>query len=100
MLYTSQNWRIIENSNFLKTLKVKVMKKFILIFVILVLGCSRNDQIEFTRTEKTVKLKITHSAQIYEIKTAEEAKFHKDKLQKIIKEIENFEYELSIMEKQ
>ena len=72
--------------------------------MVLALGCASGDEVAYTRNNKEMRLKITHRNNgnfcSVEITNLEEAKNYKARLQKLIKEIEDFENELSIREKQ
>lgn len=82
------------------------MKRVFLLFVLLCTGCGvavNGDDVAYTRSNDDMKLAITHrhaggSLKI-NIDNAEDAKRYKERLAKLIKEIEKFEDELSIREK-
>lgn len=81
------------------------MKKLFFIFFILIVGCaSPTEEITtYVNSNNTVRLKIRHanngSAITVEINNAEEARKYKERMQKIVRCIEDFEKELSIREK-
>lgn len=82
------------------------MKRLFLLLVLLCTGCGvavNGDEVAYTRSNDNMKLAITHrhnggSLQV-RIENAEDAKRYKERLAKLIKEIERFEDELSIREK-
>lgn len=82
------------------------MKKLFFILVLLLVGCNGPTE-EITtyinNSNDAVKLKIRHAyngqAITIEINNAEEAKKYKERMQKVIRSIEDFEKELSIREK-
>lgn len=84
------------------------MKKFFAIFAtfcLLLAGCDspQEEVTTYISSNNTVKLKIRHSnngsSVNVEISTAEEARAYKERMQKIVRFIEDFEKELSIREK-
>jgi len=81
------------------------MKKVILIFVcLLTIGCSTtSDEITYSRTDSDIQLKITHrsggASCSITIKNATEAAQYKARLQRLVREIEDFEKDLLIKEK-
>jgi hypothetical protein len=81
------------------------MKNILCLFVCVIIGCSSPpvDNIKYTRSNSGIKLVITHSNRYnsldVEINNLQDANNYKDRLQKIIKELERFEDEARIMEK-
>lgn len=83
------------------------MKKLIPLLalpVLLLLGCDTStDEVSYTRTNQEMSLKITHrvngNSVTITMKSAADAKAYRERLEKLIKEIESFEKELSIREK-
>ena len=82
------------------------MKKLLFSLVCLsFIGCANpnRDTFVFTRNASEIKLQIwqhhNSNSITVEIKNAEEAKAYKERLKKIIKEIETYEEQLSIYEK-
>jgi soluble cytochrome b562 len=81
------------------------MKKLLFAFVILFAGCAapQEEITTYVSSNNTVKLKIRHSINgssiTVEINNAKEAKDYKERMQKIVRAIEDFEKELSIREK-
>jgi hypothetical protein len=81
------------------------MKK-LLFALVLVAGCSSSlptNEVQVTRTDTELKLKITHrnngNSCNVELTNMEQAEKYKKRLQKLIEDIEDFEKELSIREK-
>ncbi len=67
-------------------------------------GCDTpTDEVTYTRNNQEMSLKITHrsngSSCTVTIKNADDARKYRERLEKLTKEIENFEKELSIREK-
>lgn len=68
------------------------------------IGCDQpSDEITYSRTDSNIQLKITHrsggSSCTINIKNATEAAVYKARLQRLVREIEDFEKDLSIKEK-
>jgi helix-turn-helix protein len=82
-----------------------VMKKVLFISLVLLAGCTgpTEEITTYVNSNNTVKLKIRHAHNgnsiTVEINNAEEARQYKDRMQKIIRYLEDFEKELSIREK-
>lgn len=86
-----------------------IMKKvlFILAFACLfAIGCGMpmpSDEITYSRTNDNIQLKITHKSGgnscTITIKNGVEAAQYKARLQRLVREIEDFEKDLSIKEK-
>lgn len=81
------------------------MKKLILLIAIFITGCScsTEDEIKYTRSNSEATLVIIHrncgNFLKVEIKNAEEARKYKERLQKLIREIEKYEDDVRVMEK-
>lgn len=83
------------------------MRKVALLFAFLCLfavGCENgHDEVTYTRSSNETSLKISHrcngSTINVTVKNAEEARKYRERLQRLVKEIEDFEKELSIREK-
>ena len=81
------------------------MKKLLFALVLLIAGCGgpQEEITTYVSSNNIVKLKIRHSyngqAITVEINSAKEAKDYKERMQKIIRAIEDFEKELTIREK-
>jgi len=80
------------------------MKKFTFLLVFVAgCACSTDDEVKYTRSSSEAKLVITHrnncSSFNVEIKNADEAKKYKERLQKLVKEIERYEEDVRILEK-
>ncbi len=81
------------------------MKKLLFAFVLLLVGCAapQEEITTYVSSNNTVKLKVRHSngggSITVEINNAKEAKDYKERMQKIVRAIEDFEKELSIREK-
>lgn len=81
------------------------MKKVIFILAIFLMGCqvSPTQEVIYTRNDEEVSLKITHRGGgnfcTITLKNAEDARKYKERVQRLIREIEDFEKELSIREK-
>lgn len=81
------------------------MKRYIFLLLFLV-GCTpAGDEISYTRSTNETKLKITqrnpNGASIsVEVSNAKEAREYRERLLRLVKEIEDYEKELSIREKQ
>lgn len=81
------------------------MKKLLFAFVILLAGCAapQEEITTYISSNNTVKLKIRHAnggnSVTVEINNVKEAKDYKERMQKIVRAIEDFEKELSIREK-
>lgn len=80
------------------------MKKLLFVFVILLVGCGGpGDEITYSRTNDNIQLKITHRSGgntcTITIKNGIEAAQYKARLQRLVREIEDFEKDLSIKEK-
>lgn len=81
------------------------MKKVVFILAIFLIGCqpSPTQEIIYTRNDEEVSLKIIHrgggSVCTITLKDAESARKYKERLQRLVREIEDFEKELSIREK-
>jgi len=82
------------------------MKKFFFVIALFLVGCTpAGDEISYTRSTNETKLKITQRANSgasisVELTNAKEAREYRERLQRLIKEIEDYEKELSIREKQ
>ncbi len=81
------------------------MKKLLLILPFLcLLGCdSPTDEVSYTRNNTEMSLKITHrnmgNSCSITLKTGDDARKYRERLEKLMKEIESFERELEIREK-
>jgi hypothetical protein len=83
------------------------MRKVIPIFAFICLfaiGCNAtSDEITYSRTNDDIQLKITHrsggNSCTITIKNAIEAAQYKARLQRLVREVEDFEKDLSIKEK-
>ena len=81
------------------------MKKLFIIAVLFLVGCGgpTEEITTYVNSNNTVKLKIRHAHNgnsiTVEINSAEEARKYKERMQKIIVYLEDFEKELSIREK-
>jgi hypothetical protein len=80
------------------------MKKLLLLSILLFTGCQYNDEITYTRSDKEILLKITQrvpsgAAITTELRTHEDARLYRERLERIIKELDDFERELTIKEK-
>jgi len=83
------------------------MKKIISIFAfvcLFALGCNNpSDEITYSRNNSDIQLKITHrnggNSCTITIKNATEAAQYKARLQRLVREIEDFEKDLLIKEK-
>jgi uncharacterized protein YcfL len=80
------------------------MKKVFFVILFLV-GCTgpQEEITTYVSSNNTVKLKIRHAnngaSVTVEISNAEEARLYKERMQKIVRYIEDFEKDLSIREK-
>lgn len=79
------------------------MKKLFLILLLFLVGCANQDEVTYTRNNQEMTLTIKHynegRCSVVVIKNAEQARNYKERLKKLLKEIEDFEKELSIKEK-
>lgn len=80
------------------------MKRSIFLIALLVIGCAApSDSITYTRSNDEMSLKITYtnngSSCSVNIKNAEEARKYRIRLQRLVRELEDFEKEISIKEK-
>jgi hypothetical protein len=80
------------------------MRKLLLFFALFVAGCTYNDEITYTRSDKEIVLKITQrspagSAISIELRTHADAQAYRERLERIMKELDDFERELTIKEK-
>ncbi len=81
------------------------MKKLLFVVAALaILGCDGpSDEVHYTRSGNDVRLKIVHrnngNSCSIELKTMQEAEQYKIRLQKLVKEIDDYEKELTNREK-